>query len=527
MLQNDSQNKIRAMSLAAYQATGSHFDVIILGAGISGIGAAYQLQVDCPNKSYTVLEGRDAIGGTWDLFRYPGVRSDSDMFTLGYSFRPWHSPEAIAPGDKIRDYVTGTAREFGIDKHIRFGQRVIRASWSTDDARWIIEAEVGPDRTPVLYTCNFFYVCSGYYDYQEGYMPGWPGMQKFKGSVVHPQFWPQDLNYDGKRVVIIGSGATAVTLLPEMATRASHVTMLQRSPTYMISRSSFDGISAKLQRIMPARMAHYFTRGKNVFIAWYFYNLSRRKPDFVKRLLVGAVKKQLLAGYDVAKHFTPKYKPWDQRVCLVPNADLFKTLRSGKGSVVTDQIASFTETGLLLHSGEHLEADVIVTATGLKLKMLGGVKVDVDGKPMQPSDAMMYKGLMYSDVPNMGIAMGYTNASWTLKCELSAKYICRLINYMDAKGYAWCAPRRKDSDLSEAAALDLTSGYVQRAADLLPKQGSKKPWKLHQNYMLDTMSLKYGSVTDDAMEFGRVNPAQNNTRQKEIEIVTPRVKERA
>ncbi|WP_420995386.1 flavin-containing monooxygenase [Cupriavidus sp. 30B13] len=481
-----------------------HFDVLVVGAGLSGICAAYHLQASCPGKRYAILEGREAIGGTWDLFRYPGVRSDSDMYTLGFSFRPWRSDKSIAAGGAILEYIRDTARAFDIERHIRFGHRATRASWSSETARWTVEAAVGPRGEPARFTCNFLYLCSGYYDYADGYMPGWPGMERFGGRVVHPQHWPEDLAYDGKRVVVIGSGATAVTLLPEMARRAAHVTMLQRSPTYIVARPSSDAVSAWLQRKLPAGMAHRATRWKNVLFGMYFYNLARKKPELVKRKILQAARAQLGPDYDIDKHFTPSYKPWDQRLCLVPDSDLFKSIRAGQASVVTDHIESFTETGLQLRSGQQLDADIVVTATGLKLKVAGGMKIEVDGVPADPAQAFMYKGMMYSDVPNLAVAMGYVNASWTLKAELSSMYVCRLINHMDANGHAWCAPRRGGAaGDGEEPSLSLTSGYVQRASGILPRQGRKRPWKVHQNYLFDLMALKFGKVEDGAMEFGR------------------------
>ncbi|MFZ6648481.1 flavin-containing monooxygenase [Undibacterium sp. TJN25] len=484
-----------------------YFDVLIVGAGLSGVCAAYHLQTTCPGKTFAILEGRDAIGGTWDLFRYPGVRSDSDMYTLGYSFKPWRSDKSFASGDAIRNYIRDSAAEFGIEQKIRFGHRVTHASWDSSTARWTVDAEVGPQRTPVRLSCNFLSMCSGYYNYTDGYMPQWPGMEQFAGRLVHPQHWPADLDYDGKHVVVIGSGATAVTLVPQMAQRAAHVTMLQRSPTYIVARPSIDPVSAWLQRKLPAGIAHSLTRFKNILLSIYFFNLARKKPGAVKRHLLNEIQKQLGLDYDVARHFAPTYKPWDQRLCLVPDADLFTAIRAGTVSVATDHIAAFTQTGLLLASGEKLEADIIVAATGLQLQMMGGMQLKVDGAPVDLSQAFMYKGMMYSDVPNLAVAMGYTNASWTLKCELSAKYMCRLIRHMDAGGYAWCAPRRNDPSVTEEPALALSSGYVQRATGILPKQGSKKPWKLHQNYVLDTMALKFSTLKDGAMEFGRAGAA--------------------
>jgi monooxygenase len=477
-----------------------HSDVLIVGAGLSGVGAACHLRLRCPEKSFVILEGREAMGGTWDLFRYPGVRSDSDMYTLGYSFRPWREAKAIAEGPAILNYIRDTAAEFGVDKKIRYGHRVRRASWSSDEAAWTVEAETGPEKTVVRLTCNFLYLCTGYYDYEGGYTPEWPGVEKFNGRVVHPQKWPVDLDYAGKRVVVVGSGATAVTLVPAMAERAAHVTMLQRSPTYVASMPAEDRIANWLRRRLPAHTAYALTRWKNVLLGMFFYNLARRRPDTFKRMIAKGNRRQLGPDYDL-RHFTPRYNPWDQRLCLAPNADIFRAIRGGRASVVTDHIESFTETGLLLKSGERLDADIVVTATGLVLKLMSGLRLFVDGAPVELSKAMAYKGMMYSDVPNLASALGYTNASWTLKCDLTAEYVCRLLKHMDARGYAQCTPRVDDADVKEEPILDFTSGYVLRALDTLPRQGSKTPWRLHQNYVRDLSMLRFGRVDDGTMEF--------------------------
>jgi monooxygenase len=479
-----------------------HLDVIIVGAGLSGVGAACHLQRDCPGKSFAILEGRSALGGTWDLFRYPGVRSDSDMYTLGYSFRPWRDAKAIADGPAILNYIRETAREHGIDRKIRYDHRVRRASWSSAEALWTVEAESGPEKRVEQFKCGFLYLCTGYYDYESGYTPEWPGVGQFRGQIVHPQKWPQDMDYTGKRVVVIGSGATAVTLVPAMAERAGHVTMLQRSPTYVVARPAEDRIANWLRKHLPARAAYALTRWKNVLVGMFFYGLSRTWPRLMKCLIAKGVRKQLGAAYDL-KHFTPQYDPWDQRLCLVPDADLFRAIREGRASVVTDQIESFTETGLRLQSGEHLEADVIVTATGLVLKLMSGLQLFVDDAPVELSKTIVYRGMMYSDVPNLVSAFGYTNASWTLKCDLTAEYVCRLLNHMDRHGYAQCTARRNDPNITEVPVIDFTSGYVQRAIESLPRQGSRKPWRLYQNYALDLLSLKHGQIEDGTLEFKR------------------------
>jgi monooxygenase len=486
-----------------------HFDVLIVGAGLSGIGAAYHLQAECPKKSYLILEGRDAIGGTWDLFRYPGVRSDSDMYTLGYRFRPWREAKAIADGPSILRYIRETAQEYGIDRKIRYGHKVKVARWSSSDAAWTVEA-TRADGSAARFTCNFLYMCSGYYDYAAGYMPGWPGMEKFRGRIVHPQKWPEDLEYKDKRVVVIGSGATSVTLVPAMAEAAAHVYMLQRSPSYILALPSEDFLANWLRGKVPASIAYTVVRWKNVLIAMFLFQKSRRKPENIKKWILGLAKKSLGPDYDVAKHFTPRYNPWDQRLCFIPDADLFRAIRSGKASVVTDEIETFTEKGLRLRSGEELEADIIVTATGLKVQLMGGMEVWVDGARVTLSRAMSYKGMMYSDVPNLASSFGYTNASWTLKSDLTAEYVCRLLKHMDAGGYARCTPRKRDESIAEEPAIDFSSGYIQRAMDVLPKQGSKRPWKLHQNYALDLLEFRFASVDDGTIEFKRPEKRGNS-----------------
>jgi len=480
-----------------------HLDVLIVGAGLSGIGAAYHLQKECPGKSYVILEGRSAMGGTWDLFRYPGVRSDSDMYTLGYRFRPWRNAKAIADGPSILQYIRETAQEFGIDRNILYGHRAKLATWSSANARWTVEVETSGGRT-LHFTCNFLYMCSGYYNYAEGYMPGWPGMDRFTGKIVHPQKWPEDLDYTNKRIIVIGSGATSVTLVPALAETAQHVVMLQRSPSYILSLPSQDFIANFLRGKIPARLAYTIVRWKNVLISWFLFHRSRTNPEKMKQWMVGLAQQALGPDYDVAKHFSPRYNPWDQRLCLVPDGDLFHAIRSGKASMVTDEIDSFTDTGVRLRSGQQLPADIIVTATGLNVQLMGGMHICVDNTPIKLSRAMTYKGMMYADVPNLAASFGYTNASWTLKADLTAEYVCRLLKYMDAHQFTTCTPRRRDTSLSEEPAVDLTSGYIQRALDELPKQGSKRPWRLHQNYALDLLEFRFSNVDDGIMEFTRV-----------------------
>ncbi len=485
----------------------SHVDVLIVGAGLSGIGAAYHLQTRCPEKTYAILEARETSGGTWDLFRYPGVRSDSDMYTLGYSFRPWTNPKAIADGPAILEYVRDTARDNGIDRKIRYGHKVERASWSSADSTWTVESRDSKSGEVVRTTCNFLFMCAGYYDYDGGYSPEFPGQDAFRGRVVHPQKWSPDVEYDGKRVVVIGSGATAVTLVPELAKRAAHVTMLQRSPTYILSAPEKDPIADWLRERLPAEPAYAITRWKNVLLSMAIYNYCRRFPAKAKQLLVRQVKRQLTDDVDVSTHFTPSYNPWDQRLCLVPDGDLFESLREGRASVVTDHIEAFTENGLRLRSGRELEADLVVMATGLKLKFLGGMTVDVDGKRVDPPKTMIYKGMMFSDVPNLAFAIGYTNASWTLKCDLTSEYVCRLLQHMDRHGFTQCCPRRNDPKVKEEPILDFSSGYVQRSIADFPRQGSLAPWKLYQNYALDRLLLRRAPVADRSMEFSKPRPS--------------------
>jgi monooxygenase len=472
-----------------------HFDVLIVGAGLSGIGAAARLKMECPEKSFAILEGREAMGGTWDLFRYPGIRSDSDMFTLGYRFRPWRDPKAIADGPAILKYIRETAVDFKIDEKIRYNQRVRKASWSSDEAQWTVETE----NSDAQITCNFLYLCTGYYDYENGYTPEFAGIERFRGQIIHPQKWTDDIDYADKKVVVIGSGATAVTLVPAMAEKAAHVTMLQRSPTYIVSRPTKDKIANFLRAVLPDRAAYMISRWKNVLLGMFFYTLSKKRPSAMKRLIAKGVQKEL--GEEFLKDFTPRYNPWDQRLCLVPDSDLFKSIKTGKSSIVTDHIETFTETGLKLKSGATLDADIIVTATGLNIKLMAGLELVVDGKTVEMSKTLAYKGMMYSDVPNVASAFGYTNASWTLKCDLTAEYVCRMLKFMDKNGYKIAVPRLKDSSVEPEPVLDFNSSYVLRALDDLPKQGSKTPWRLHQNYVKDLSMLRYGRIDDGTMEF--------------------------
>jgi cation diffusion facilitator CzcD-associated flavoprotein CzcO len=477
-----------------------HFDVLFVGAGLSGVGAAYHLQQGSPGRSYVILEGREAIGGTWDLFRYPGIRSDSDMYTLGYSFRPWEEAKAIADGPSILRYVNETADRYGIRRHIRFRHHVKSASWSSAEARWLVEAERTEDGERVRFSCNWLHVCSGYYNYSEAYDPDFAGRESFRGTIVHPQFWPGDLDYSGRKVIVIGSGATAVTIVPEMAKTAAHVIMLQRSPTYMVSRPSEDKIANRLRKILPSKLAYAITRWKNVLLQLVFFNLARKRPAMVKEKLLDEVRKLLPEGYDVGTHFTPRYNPWDQRLCLVPDSDMFEAIGKGNASIVTGEIDRFTESGIRLRNGEELDADIVVTATGLKLQLAGDIAFTVDGEPRDLSKTLSYRGMMFSDMPNLSYSFGYTNASWTLKADLTGGYLCRLLNHLQKTGAEIALPVREPG-IDEVPFLDFTSGYVQRARDVLPKQGSKKPWKLYQNYALDMFSLKFASVEDGVIRF--------------------------
>ena len=478
-------------------------DVLIVGAGLSGIGAAWHLQEKCPDRRYAIVEARATSGGTWDLFRYPGIRSDSDMYTLGYDFRPWKDARAIADGPSILSYIREAAREGDIERHIHYRHRVTRASWSSAEKCWTVEIDRGPEAAPTRLTCRFLLMCSGYYDYAAGYTPAFEGTADFQRRIVHPQHWPADLDHAGKRVVVIGSGATAVTLVPAMAATAAHVTMVQRSPTYVVSRPAEDRIANALRRFLPARLAYGLSRWKNVLLGMVFYHLCKRRPEKARAMILEGVRHALGPAYDVDRHFSPRYAPWDQRLCLVPDGDLFRAIREGRVSVVTDTIERFTPHGVRLASGQEIQADIVVTATGLALQLMGGMTLAVDGRAVDPAETVTYKGMMYSGVPNLAVVSGYTNASWTLKADLVCDHLCRLLNHMQRYGLQACVPQLDDPAMPRLPSIDFSSGYIQRGLHLLPKQGDRLPWRLHQNYVRDLLGLRYGSVTDRALQFSR------------------------
>ena len=481
-------------------------DVLIVGAGLSGIGAAVHLTKKCPGKSFAIVEGRERLGGTWDLFRYPGIRSDSDMYTLGYNFKPWTARRAIADAPSILTYLNETVDEYGLHDKIRFNRKVVDASWSSETALWTVSLQHG-DGSISTVQCNFLHMCSGYYSYEEGHSPDFPGKAEFAGPIVHPQFWPEDLDYAGKKVVVIGSGATAVTLIPSMADTAAHVTMLQRSPTYIVSRPGEDKWALRFRKVLPAKLAYLLTRWKNVLMGIFMFNLARKKPEGFKQKLLEMVQDEMGADVDMA-NFTPSYNPWDQRLCLVPDSDLFASIKSGKASIVTDHIETFTKDGIKLKSGKMLEADVIVTATGLKMLTGGSANISVDGQPVNFGEKINYKGVMFSGIPNFGMTMGYTNASWTLKADLTSEYVCRLVNYMDKNGTPIATPTLPAGEaMGTEPMLDFSSGYVQRAIKDLPKQGDRKPWRLNQNYPKDIINLRHKAVDDGVMVFSRPGAA--------------------
>ncbi|PWE18058.1 FAD-containing monooxygenase EthA [Marinicauda salina] len=476
-------------------------DVLIVGAGISGVGAARHLQKRSPQERFVILEARDDLGGTWDLFRYPGIRSDSDMYTFGYNFRPWTDGAVFADGPSIKTYVRESARETGVEDHIRYGHRVVRADWDSGTARWTLEVETkaGARRR---FVGRFLMLCSGYYRYEHGYMPEFDGIEDFAGDVVHPQQWPDDYDYSGKRVLVIGSGATAITLVPAMTDAAAHVTMLQRTPSYIAARPARDGIADALRAVLPGKAAYALTRMKNVLLMMIFFQMSRRFPEFVKRGVLKQIRAELGEDFDVERHFSPHYNPWDQRFCLAPDGDFFDALKSGRASIVTDHIDRFTETGVRLKSGEEVEADLVIPATGLDMLVGGGIDIRVDGAPLDPPSTFTYRGMMLSGLPNAALAFGYTNASWTLKIDLTCERVCRTLNHMRARGYDYCVPEAPDG-LEAKPLLDFSSGYVQRALPHLPRQGATPPWRTYQNYFQDMFAIRFGRLEDGCMRFGR------------------------
>ena len=477
-----------------------HFDVLIAGAGLSGIGVACHLTKKCPDKSFAILEARDAIGGTWDLFRYPGIRSDSDMFTLGYRFKPWTSDKGIADGGDIRQYIRDAATENKVDEKIRFKHKVKNADWNSREKLWTVTSDVdGETRT---YTAKYLVGCTGYYDYDEGFTPEFAGREDFKGQVIHPQFWPEDLDYTGKKVVVIGSGATAVTLIPSMSREAESITMLQRSPTYIVPVPSKDKLAIRLRKFLPESFVYSIIRSRNIMLTMAFYNYCKRVPQKASDFIFNFNKKILPKDFDMS-HFTPKYNPWDERLCAVPGGDLYKAIHKGKADVVTDHIDKFVDNGILLKSGKTLEADIIITATGLKVVVLGKINVTMDGQPFDVTDKMSYRGVMFEGIPNAAMVFGYTNSSWTLKADLIADYFCRVVNYMDDKGYDEVIPVNHDPGMAKKSFIDLTSGYIARVKDQLPKQGTKGAWKLHQNYFRDWLSLRASRITAKELQYGK------------------------
>ena len=481
--------------------TQNHFNVIVVGAGISGIGAGYYLQKKCPNKSFVILEGRDNIGGTWDLFRYPGIRSDSDMNTMGFRFKPWMGVKSIADGPSILSYLHETVKENDLNKKIHFNQWVNEASWSSRDSQWTVQVENKKTQELQDFTCDFLFLCGGYYNYEEGYTPHFAGRENFLGQIIHPQKWPKNLDYKNKKVVVIGSGATAVTIIPTMAEEAAHVTMLQRSPTYFLSAPDEDPVGNFLRKIISSKLTYKLVRWKNIRFQWWFFQKCRKFPKKVKEFLIKQVREALGPNYDIETHFTPKYNPWEQRMCLVPNGDFFNAINAGKASVITDHIDRFTKKGIKLKSGGEVEADLIVTATGLNLEVCNGIKLEVDNNEVDISKTMTYKGMMFSDVPNLVATFGYTNASWTLRADLTSEYVCRLLNFMDKKGYANCCPRTAEHVEQDGDWLDFTSGYVKRSMHKFPKQGSRDPWRNTQNFPKDVLAIRWGNIDNKELKF--------------------------
>ena len=476
-----------------------HKDIIVVGAGISGIAAGYNLQKSCPNKSFAILEGRSSLGGTWDLFKYPGVRSDSDMHTLGFRFKPWIHKKSIADGPSILEYLNETVDEYNLREKISFNQKVISSNWSSDKSVW--ELKVLSNGDEISMTCNFLFLCGGYYSYDKPFMPKFPNQEEFQGKLIHPQFWDESLDYTNKKVIVIGSGATAITLVPAIANKAEHVTMLQRSPSYVISGPGEDSWSKSLNKILPIRLSYFLIRWKNILRTSLGFYLSRKYPNWIKKRIIDLVRDELGQDYDVEKHFTPRYNPWDQRMCLVPDSDLFASIRDGKASVVTDVIKSFNKDGILVESGEQINADIIVSATGIEINILNDINVSVDDEKVVPNNKLAYKGMMLSGVPNLAFTFGYVNASWTLRADLTCEYVCRLLNQMDKQKVSVCLPEEDSLAKVDDEYIDFTSGYVQRALDIMPKQGTKAPWRNYQNYLKDIFLVRLFSIKDSTLKF--------------------------
>ncbi|SDY77796.1 flavin-containing monooxygenase [Acinetobacter kyonggiensis] len=478
-----------------------HIDILIVGAGISGIGLAVHLSKHCPQRQFDIIERRESFGGTWDFFKYPGIRSDSDMSTFGFNFKPWQKANVLADGASIKGYLSEVLDEYKLKEKIHFQHRVLAANYDSTQKKWRVEIE-DSNQKKHTWIANFVLGCTGYYNYDQGFQPNFPNQQAFKGQLIHPQFWPDHLEYAGKKVVIIGSGATAITLVPALAKGgAEHVTMLQRSPTYIASVPSIDFIYDKMRKVLPEDLAYKLTRARNIGMQRGIYALAQKQPKLLRKLLLKSIEMQLKGKVDM-KHFTPAYNPWDQRLCVVPDGDLFKILRSGKASIETDQIEQFTAKGIQLKSGQHLDADIIVSATGLEIQILGGIKATIDGKPMDTSKHMLYQGIMVSDVPNMAMIIGYINASWTLKVDIAAEYICRMINYMDKNGYDEVIAQGDQTELMEDTVMgSLSSGYIARAVDVMPKQGKHAPWNVTNNYLADRKVLKNARFDDGVLKF--------------------------
>jgi monooxygenase len=507
---NDGRNNAvrpRRVAVPSSSPSTEHLDVLIVGAGISGIGAAYYLQDRSPSKSFAIVEARDALGGTWDLFRYPGIRSDSDLHTFGYEFRPWREKEAIAPGSSILRYLNDTAKEFGIDEHIRFNHRVIGADWSTDDSFWTVHLDRTDTDERFDITADWIFSASGYYNYEEGYAPEFPGADRFRGPIIHPQAWPEDLDYAGKRVVVIGSGATAITIVPAIAESADHVTMLQRTPSYILPTPAIDPYADRVRGRVGMERAHPIVRRRNIRKQALIWQLCRRFPTLMRRFIRWANVKSLPEGYPVDEHFNPPYRPWDQRMCFAPDGDFFTAIRSGKASMVTDRVRAFTETGIELESGQTIDADVIVTATGLNLLTFGGIDITVDGASVDLSEKVSYRGMMLDGVPNLAYSIGYTNSSWTLKVGLLCEYFTRLLNYMDESSFAVCYPERPEGNFPTRPLLDFGAGYIQRSLDTLPKQGPSSPWLTSMKYQDDVRLLRKAPVTDRFLRFRKAEKA--------------------